>query len=116
VYDLKNYTLESNWGVYRAAGTIVMDEGRARYIYEANWEHIKHCVYAVLFGVERTLCPPVGFGYIRAYSAPESFNRKPDDWAGVEGVWDRYVSFMDYSDLAGKLISPLVCFEPADLR
>ena len=106
VYDLRNYTLESNWGIYRAVGTEQLDEDRARYIYEANWEHIKHCANTVLFGVAKLLCPPMGFDFIRAYSAPGSFNRKPDDWAGVEGVWVRYVCFMDYSDLAGKFISP----------
>lgn len=105
VYDLRNYTLESNWGIYRAVGTEQLDEDRARYIYEANWEHVKHCANTVLFGVVKLLCPPMGFDFIRAYSAPGSFNRKPDDWAGVEGVWVRYVCFMDYSDLAGKPFS-----------
>lgn len=120
VYDLRHYTLESNWGVYRAIGTEQINETRARYIYEANWEHVKHCVNAVLFGTKydgtgafahppnpaKLLCPPMGFNSIRAYSAPGSFNRKPNDWAGVEGVWVRYVCFMDYSDLAGKPIHP----------
>jgi hypothetical protein len=123
VYDLRKYTLESNWGVYRVAGTEQIDETRARYIYETNWEHVKHCVNAVLFGIKhdgtgafahppnptKLLCPPMGFNSIRAYSAPGSFNRKPEDWAGVEGVWVRYVCFMDYSDLAGKPSSPLTC-------
>lgn len=121
VYDLRNYTLESHWGVYRVVGTQQVDETRARYIYEANWEHIKHCANAVLFGIEyngtgafahpsnpeKFNHPPMGFNYIRAYSAPGSFNRKPEDWAGVEGEWIRYVCFMDYSDLAGKPNSPL---------
>lgn len=102
VYDLRKYTLESNWGIYRAAGTERLDEARARYIYEANWEHVRHCVNTVLFGIEKSLCPPMGFDFIRAYSAPGSFSREPDDWAGVEGVWVRYIYFMDYSDLAGK--------------
>lgn len=102
VYDLRKYTLESNWGVYRETGTEQLDETRARYIYEANWEHVRHCANTVLFGVAKLLCPPMGFNFIRAYSAPGSFDRKPDDWAGVEGVWVRYVCFMDYSDLAGK--------------
>ena len=120
VYDLRNYTLESHWGVYRVIGTERVDENRARYIYDANWEHVKHCVNAVLFGIkydgtgafahppnpEKLLCPPMGFNSIRAYSAPGSFDRKPGDWAGVEGMWVRYVCFMDYSDLAGKLSSP----------
>ena len=123
VYDLRNYTLESNWGVYRAVGTERVDETRARYIYEANWEHIKHCVNAVLFGIKydgtgafahppnptKPSNPPMGFNYMRAYSASGSFDRKPNDWAGVEGVWVRYVCFMGYSDLAGKPNSPLAC-------
>jgi len=118
VYDLRNYTLESNWGVYRAVGTEQLDETRARYIYVADWEHVKHCVNTVLFGIKydgtgtpahppnpaNLLCPPMGFNSIRAYSAPGSFDRKPEDWAGVEGVWIRYVCFMEYSDLAGKPI------------
>lgn len=116
VYDLRRYTRESNWGVYRPVGTEQLDETRARYIYEPNWEHVKHCVNTILFGIDhdgtgafarppnpaKLLCPPMGFDSIRAYSAPGSFNRKPDDWAGVEGVWVRYVCFMDYSDLAGE--------------
>jgi hypothetical protein len=116
VYDLRHYTIESNWGVYRAVGVEQLNETRARYIYEAHWEHIKHCVNAVLFGIKydgaggfahppnpaKLLCPPMGFNSIRAYSAPGSFDRKPGDWAGAEGVWVRYVCFMDYSDLSGK--------------
>ena len=119
VYDLRHYTLESNWGVFRAVGTEQLDATRARYIYEADWEHIRHCVNTVLFGIKcddgtgafahppnprKLLSPPMGFDSIRAYSAPGSFDRKPDDWAGVEGVWVRYVCFMDYSDLSGKPI------------
>ena len=106
VYDLRKYTLESNWGIYRAAGTEQLDHTRARYIYEANWEHVKHCVNTVLFNVAKLPCPPMGFNFIRPYSAPGSFDRKPGDWAGVEGVWVRYMCFLDYSDLAGKLIYP----------
>ena len=112
VYDLRHYTLESNWGVYRVAGTEQLDETRAQYIYEANWEHIKHCANTVLFGVANLLCPPMGFDFIRAYSAPGSFDRKPDDWAGVEGVWVRYVCFMDYSDLAGGPIYSSLAKQP----
>jgi len=118
VYDLRHYTRESNWGVYRAVGTVPIDETRARYIYEADWEHVHHCVNTVLFGIKydgtgafaqppnptKLLCPPMGFNSIRAYSAPGSFDRKAGDWAGVEGMWVRYVCFMDYSDLSGKLI------------
>lgn len=125
VYDLRHYTLESNWGVYRAVGTEQLNETQARYIYEADWEHIKHCVNAVLFGIKydgtgtfalppnpsKLLCPPMGFNSLRAYSAPGSFDRKPNDWAGVEGMWVRYVCFMDYSDLAGEPIhSSLACY------
>ena len=116
VYDLRHYTLESNWGVYRAVGTERLNGPQVRYIYEANWEHIKHCVNAVLFGIEyngrgalahppnptKLRCPPMGFNPIRAYSAPGSFDRKPEDWAGVEGVWVRYVCSLRYSQLAGK--------------
>lgn len=121
VYDLRHYTLESNWGVYRAVGTEQLSETRARYIYEADWEHVKHCVNVVLFGIKhdstdvfahpqnptKLLYPPMGFNSIRAYSARGSFNRKPNDWAGVEGTWLRYVCFMDYSDLSGKPIHSL---------
>jgi hypothetical protein len=119
VYDLRKYTLESNWGVFRAVGAKRLDEARARYIYEANWEHIKHCVNTVLFSIKydgagasahppnpvKVSFPPMGFSTIRAYSAPGSFDRKPNDWAGVEGVWVRYVCFIGYSGLAGKWIN-----------
>ena len=109
VYDLRHYTLESNWGVYRAVGTEQIDETRARYIYEADWEHVRHCVNVVLFNTQcdgkgAFVHPPMGLHFIRAYSAPGSFHRKPDDWAGVEGVWVRYVCFLGYAALSGKPI------------
>lgn len=42
---------------------------------------------------------PVEYVSTRPYSSPNWDGRPPGDWAGVEGIWKRVISFMDYRDL-----------------
>ncbi|KAL7285800.1 hypothetical protein ACG7TL_000909 [Trametes sanguinea] len=72
-----------------------------------NWEHVEHIMNVV--GLKLREVSDVSLGYykkspftleaLRAYSAIGSFERPPQDWAGVTGQWRRFVCFMDYRDL-----------------
>lgn len=42
---------------------------------------------------------PIHFINTMPFTAPGWKNRKTGDWAGVEGLWKRAISFMDYRDL-----------------
>lgn len=101
VYDLRHYTIESNYGVFQTRKTVADTR-----VYEPNWVHIQYCVNDILMNVfdltPGHVLPPRGLEATRAYSAPESDSRADNDWAGVEGVWRRYVCFMDYRDLHSK--------------
>lgn len=99
VYNLRHYTPESNFGVFRSQ--MVINSIR---LYEPNWVHVQYCVNVIIMNVldlesPEQVFPPRGLEATRAYSAPESDSRDVNDWAGVEGVWRRYVCFMDYRDL-----------------
>nr|GAT47322.1 F-box domain-containing protein [Mycena chlorophos] len=88
VYDLRNYSQANSWGPYL--------DGKV------NWTHVKDVLYVVVSNLRegpemRLPMPPHGLDSLRAYSAPGE--RSPEDWAGVEGTWHRYISFMDYRDL-----------------
>ncbi|PCH34566.1 hypothetical protein WOLCODRAFT_139431 [Wolfiporia cocos MD-104 SS10] len=95
VYDLRRCKPETYYGPYTpgADGEIV-----------ANWEHVMHVVNVVALKLWelpmlalRLYCkPPAGLSSTQTYSAPFSHDRKPYDWAGVEGTWRRFVCFMDY--------------------
>ncbi|KII86383.1 hypothetical protein PLICRDRAFT_114369 [Plicaturopsis crispa FD-325 SS-3] len=96
VYDLRNYTRESLWGPFlNTLGAV-------------HWVHVEAIMNVVsmnlseLPGVWVDTRPPIGLEATRAYSAPGMEKRRSMDWAGVEGVWRRYVSFMDYRDLFGE--------------
>ncbi|KAL6299616.1 hypothetical protein BKA93DRAFT_829710 [Sparassis latifolia] len=97
VYDLRKYEEETLWGPY-----VVGEKG-----IKVNWEHMEHIVTVVamklrelpLLALQIYGYPVPGLGGLRAYSAPHSFSRKAHDWAGVSGVWRRFVCFMDYRDL-----------------
>lgn len=97
VYNLSKYSTKSNWGAFCWTGS----EGGTP-IFTANWEHIKHCVAILLLHGEDVVLPPHGFRHAVAYSAPDSYLRASDDWAGVEGVWLRDVCFLDYTTLFGR--------------
>ncbi|KAI0076228.1 hypothetical protein K474DRAFT_1279125 [Panus rudis PR-1116 ss-1] len=101
VYDLRNYNAANLWGPY----TIV--EGEIR----PNWKHVESIINVVTLNMRELDDIPAGFMLFRgkfrkpslertrAYSAPGTRNRKPHDWAGVEGTWRRIVAFMDYREL-----------------
>ncbi|KAI9059663.1 hypothetical protein FKP32DRAFT_1657569 [Trametes sanguinea] len=70
-----------------------------------NWEHVEHIMNVVglklrevsnmsMLGFFKK--PPFTLDALRAYSAIDSFERPPHDWAGVTGKWRRFVCFMDY--------------------
>ena len=96
VYDLRKYQSETFWGPYN------LD---ARRRLRVNWEHVKHIQNVVLMNLRdfpeswHKVWPEWGIASTRPYSAPNVQNRKPWDWAGVEGKWRRVVCFMDYRDL-----------------
>lgn len=96
VYDLRKYQSDTLWGPYN------LD---ARRRLRVNWEHVKHIQNVVLMNLKNfhqnwhKVWPAWGIESTRPYSAPNVRNRKPWDWAGVEGKWRRVVCFMDYRDL-----------------
>lgn len=89
VYNLSHYWSKNQWSVYRTDGTI-------------NWKHVEHVINVIQMNlddvsVDASTRPPVGLEATRACSIPHYWTRRvPEDWAGVEGVWRRYVCFMDY--------------------
>ncbi|KAF7306596.1 F-box domain-containing protein [Mycena indigotica] len=88
IYDLRNYHEANSWGPYLGD--------------KINWTHLNYVVNVIVTNLREQPAlnlpiPPHGLAATRAYSAPGS--RSPEDWAGVEGTWHRYVSFMDYRDL-----------------
>lgn len=103
VYDLRNYRPDNSWGPYLVDGKI-------------NWVHIEALINVILYNLttipkphassSAPPHPPLGLDALKAYSAPGTCPSKVDDWAGVEGTWRRYVSFMDYRDLYAFNFSP----------
>ncbi|KAK1226408.1 hypothetical protein PQX77_010619 [Marasmius sp. AFHP31] len=94
VYDLQNYHIENGWAPFITGSST------------ANWVHINHLIHVVLMNLREIPAlwgrrPPLGLEASRAYSAPGLGHSKVEDWAGVEGLWRRYVCFMDYRDLYG---------------
>lgn len=91
VYDMRNYARENLWGPFLPDGSGCV-----------NWKHIEaiirvvHCNLYDLGGLWLDTRPPSNLDALRAYSAPNCHNRRPYDWAGIEGTWRRYVCFMDY--------------------
>ncbi|EJD04233.1 uncharacterized protein FOMMEDRAFT_19497 [Fomitiporia mediterranea MF3/22] len=82
---------ENHWGPFMADRS-----GRV------NWKHIKAIIVVIhsnlvdLGELWLDTRPPARLDAIQAYSAPNTCNPDPQDWAGVEGKWRRYVCFMDY--------------------
>lgn len=93
IYDLRKYNSETLWGPY------MLDAGRRLRV---NWEHVRHIQNVVLLNLKdfpdswKKVWPEWGVQSIRPYTAPGVDQRKPWDWAGVEGKWRRVVCFMDY--------------------
>ncbi|OSD05846.1 hypothetical protein PYCCODRAFT_1405781 [Trametes coccinea BRFM310] len=105
VYDMRKYKAETLWGPYRTA-----DES-CKPTLVVNWEHVEHIMNVV--GLKLREVSDVSLGYykkspftleaLRAYSAIGSFERPPQDWAGVTGQWRRFVCFMDYRSVYSHL-------------
>ncbi|KAF9243751.1 hypothetical protein BU15DRAFT_71875 [Melanogaster broomeanus] len=93
VYDLSNYNKDNDWGPFMPKSG------------EPDWFHVECIMNVISFnlaelpGGPMDARPPCGLEATRAYSAPHATTRSPRDWAGVEGNWRRFVSFMDYRDL-----------------
>lgn len=89
VYDLRNYRRDNDYGPFLRGGRI-------------NWVHVEAIVNVIQMNLDelpklwRHIRPSVGLEKTRAYSAHGCDVRTPEDWAGVEGSWRRYVCFMDY--------------------
>ncbi|KAF8898491.1 hypothetical protein BD779DRAFT_1484210 [Infundibulicybe gibba] len=102
VYDLRNYHPANDWGPFLPDAS-----GRT------DWTHIEHILIVIsenldeLPGWRWVPRPPVGLQATRAYSAPGCADLG-EDWAGVQGSWRRYISFMDY-----RLLS-LIAHTPTD--
>lgn len=60
---------------------------------------------------------PIHYLNTMPFTAPGWRKRKPGDWAGVEGLWKRAISFMDYRDLVVYNVSirPSVYYSVLDL-
>jgi len=89
VYDMGNYCKENDWGPLTQLGDV-------------NWVHVESIVNVILTNQAELsseyadIRPPCGLEATRAYSAPGAATRATRDWAGIEGNWRRYVSFMDH--------------------
>jgi hypothetical protein len=94
VYDLRNYIKEEDYGPFT--------HGCER----VNWSHVNALITVMTmnlrdFGVHwpKEFKPQAivqGLEACRPLSAPGIIKRSPLDWAGVEGLWLRIVSFVDY--------------------
>jgi hypothetical protein len=94
VYDLRSYTEEAHWGPFTDGGDCV------------NWSHVNAIVTVITmnlrdFGSDwpeefKPQATVQGIEACRAYSAPQTPQQSPLDWAGVEGQWLRIVCFCDY--------------------
>lgn len=89
VYDLGHYSKNNDWGPFTQHGNV-------------NWVHIESIMNVILSNQAELpseyadIRPRCGLEATRAYSTPGAATRSTRDWAGVEGKWRRYVSFMDY--------------------
>ncbi|TCD68824.1 hypothetical protein EIP91_009691 [Steccherinum ochraceum] len=107
VYDLRKYTMKNLWGPY-----FPLDKKRfalfPRPQPQVDWEQVEHIVNVVVMNMREVqdsvytlMGPKLGLEATRAYSAPGTDARTSGsrDWAGLEGVWRRFVCFMDYREL-----------------
>ena len=91
VYDLRNYTRLNDYGPFLPDNTGGV-----------SWKHVEYIITVIdrnladLGSMWEHTRPPRSLEALRAYSAPGVLKRDSKDWAGVEGIWRRYVSFMDY--------------------
>jgi hypothetical protein len=93
VYDLRNCAADNNY-----APTI---PGKGDVI---NWRYMDHMYEVLIRNVEDRAAmwqgnwpfPEFILKNARPYAAPGTWRRRKQDWAGVEGKWQRAVCFMDY--------------------
>jgi hypothetical protein len=91
VYDMRNYHKSTLWGPF-------LRHRRGRQL-KANYIHMMHLMYVQVYHWAFDSGLATGFESTRAMTAPPSLVE--GDWAGVEGVWVFFVSWMDYDELAG---------------
>jgi hypothetical protein len=99
VYDMRNYKRSTLYGPFlpHAPGEPV----------RINYVHLRHLMnvqfnniyYSHSHSDEAEMWMPRGFNATRAMTAPAS--PVEGDWAGVEGEWMRFVSWMGYGNLEG---------------
>lgn len=93
-YDMRNYAQKNHWGPWKPGSNG-----------DVNWEHLWHLINVVRHNAYQranSALPCVGLEMLRAHSVPKSLDdpvTEWNDWAGVQGVWLRAISFMDYRDL-----------------
>jgi hypothetical protein len=89
LYDMRNYRQNNDYGPFL--------RGSAK-----NWVHTESIVNVIpmnlmeLHGVWVDTLPPVGLEAITAYSVAGAADHAMEDWACIEGIWRRYISFMNY--------------------
>ncbi|CAG8749548.1 6070_t:CDS:2, partial [Acaulospora colombiana] len=94
VYDMRKYVEETKWGPWLSG-----EDG------SINWMHLWHLIDVLRHNAHERASddiPNTSIEYLRAHSAPKSEDEPENqwnDWAGVQGIWLRAVSFMDYRDL-----------------
>ncbi|KAG8780497.1 hypothetical protein FRC15_009533 [Serendipita sp. 397] len=109
-YNLSNYKEENHYGPWLPSSSGEEQEEDA-----VNYIHLWHLINVIRYNsYERNSfeLPTIGIDGWRAFSAPRAhLIREPpteeeeekeeswNDWAGVQGVWCRAISFMDYRDL-----------------
>ncbi|KAF8317729.1 hypothetical protein DL93DRAFT_2165572 [Clavulina sp. PMI_390] len=110
IYDTSHYSTRTLWGPWVSEDDTfdITETPKALVPHRPNWEHIINIIISSLINMEEhnihhrsepeTL--PVDFLCTRPFSAPGWDDRPAGDWAGVQGVWRRVFSFMNYAHLA----------------
>lgn len=103
IYNLTNYSPKNLWGPYLP---LTSSPPSALQQLEVNWSHVEHIMNVVVLNMRELegtpyslMRPQLGLESTRAYSAPgtaDLVKTGSRDWAGLEGLWRRFVCFMDY--------------------
>ncbi|THH28290.1 hypothetical protein EUX98_g5910 [Antrodiella citrinella] len=106
VYNLSNYTIKNLWGPYLPMFTLAASPGAQP---KVDWKQVEHVMNVVVLNMRELvgtpyslMRPQLGLEHTRAYSAPGTAALRTNgskDWAGLEGLWRRFVCFMDYREL-----------------
>ncbi|KAG8820198.1 hypothetical protein FRC17_010230 [Serendipita sp. 399] len=115
-YNLSNYREDNHWGPWLPSSSAPMEENGHgdEDEFAVNHVHLWHLInvlrYNAYEGNDFDL-PTIGIDGWRAFSALKTRPvkggeegggeevREWNDWAGIQGVWCRAISFMDYRDL-----------------